>query len=164
MAPKNSHGVTNLRATGFCLRRLARVIVSAGSLPLQPCRHSMQQRLCSLFWALELHFAKVSCCSLSGRIERQGKGRDMRGKRSPLPLRCLLLLGEKQGFQHNWNCYSLSAARLPSSTPTSLRISPENPYVKKAHTLNEPPYTILLTSASFLSDYNSIQYISEIIL
>lgn len=164
MAPKNSHGVTNLRATGFCLRRLARVIVSAGSLPLQPCRHSMQQRLCSLFWALELHFAKVSCCSLSGRIERQGKGRDMRGKRSPLPLRCLLLLGEKQGFQHNWNCYSLSAARPPSSTPTSLRISPENPYVKKAHTLNEPPYTILLTSASFLSDYNSIQYISETIL
>lgn len=114
MAPKNSHGVTNLRATGFCLRRLARVIVSAGSLPLQPCRHSMQQRLCSLFWALELPFAKVSCCSLSGRIERQGKGRDMRGKRSPLPLRCLLLLGEKQGFQYNWNCYSLSAARPPA--------------------------------------------------
>ena len=126
MAPKNSHGVTNLRATGFCLMRLARVIVSAGSLPFPPCRHSMQPHLCSLFRALELHFAKVSCCSLSGRIERQGKGRDMREKRSPLPLRCRLLLGEKKGFQYNSNCLQpfCPPAQLHAYRPKNLARTP----------------------------------------
>lgn len=149
MAPKNSHGVTNLRATGFCLVRLARFVVSAGSLLFWPCRHSLQPHLSCLFWALELHLTQVSCCSLG----RQGKCRGMRGKRSPLPLSRLPLAGWEARIPVQ---LKLLSAFLPTRPAPGLGISRENPYVEKGHTLNEPLYTILVARGSFLSDYNSI--------